>query len=400
MQDQAKNHKAFVVAQIAILLLFPALTFAMLYLRGFSQEEMIADTVMAGIAGAVVVYLQFYMMLNHQYGYDNELHWKRFYLLLLGGLVAALLFPFLPAAGWPYLVLFILLSMYGNFFSGFVSGTMFLMLSLLLTPEAGLPVFFLYFLSGIIGVILFSGINSDFKVELPLFITMLFFAVLLMADIVLFENRSLTGELFIVPVINLLVCFFLLIVALKAFNTQVVNPYRERYLEINDQQHPLLIELKQKSRDAYIEAIHTVHFAERIAGKIGCDVDKVKTAAYYYRIGTLRGENSWENVREIAYENSFPQEAIELLQECLTQEQAVTHKEAAIVLMSDSVIRVVLAAQHRMPDVKPDYQQLISGLFDQKLEDGFLNQCDISICEFLELKQTFLEENLYYDFLL
>lgn len=400
MQNQAKNHKSFAAAQIAMLLLFPVLTFAMLYLRGFSREELIADTVMAGAAGAVVVYLQFHMILNHRYGYDNELHWKRFYFLLLCGLAAALLFPFLPVAGWPYLVLFILLSMYGNSFAGLVSGTMLLMLSLLLTPDAGMPVFFLYFLSGIIGIILFSGIDSDFKVELPLFITMLFFALLLMADIVLFENRSLTGELFIVPVINLLVCFFLLIVVLKAFNTRVVNPYRERYLEINDQQHPLLVELKQKSRDAYIEAIHTVHFAERIAGKIGCDVDSVKTAAYYYRIGTLRGENTWENVREIANENSFPQEAIDLLQECLTQEEAVTHKEAAIVLLSDSVIRLVLEAQHQIPDGKPDYQKLISGLFDQKLESGFLNQCDISICEFLELKQTFLEENLYYDFLL
>lgn len=400
MQEQAKSHKFFVAAQMGMLLLFPALTFGMLYLRDFSKEELISDTIMAGIAGAVVVYLQFHMMLDHRYGYDNELHWKRFYLILWGGLGAALMFPFLPVSGWPYLIVFILLSMYGNLVSGFVSGTMLLMLSVLLTPEIGFHVFFLYFLSGLIGVILFNGIDSDFKVEVPIFITMLFFGVLLMADIVLFENRSLSGELFIVPVINILVCFFLLLLVLKTFNTQVVNPYRGRYLEINDQQHPLLIELKQKSRDTYMEAIHTVHFAERIADKIGCDVDKVKTASYYYQIGTLRGENNWENVKAIVLENHFPQEAVDLLEECLTHREAVLHKEAAIVLLSDSVIRVILAAHRKMPNSKPDYQKLISVLFDQKVEAGFLNQCDISIREFLELKQIFLEENLYYDFLL
>lgn len=400
MQEQAKSHKFFVAAQIGMLLLFPTLTFGMLYLRSFSKEELISDTIMAGIAGAVVVYLQFLMMLDHRYGYDNELHWKRFYLILLGGLGAALMFPFLPVSGWPYLIVFILLSMYGNLVSGFVSGTMLLMLSVLLTPEIGFHVFFLYFLSGLIGVILFNGIDSDFKVEVPIFITMLFFCVLLMADIVLFENRSLSGELFIVPVINILVCFFLLLLVLKTFNTQVVNPYRGRYLEINDQQHPLLIELKQKSRDTYMEAIHTVHFAERIADKIGCDVDKVKTASYYYQIGTLRGENNWENVKAIVLENHFPQEAVDLLEECLTHREAVLHKEAAIVLLSDSVIRVILAAHRKMPNSKPDYPKLISVLFDKKVEAGFLNQCDISIREFLELKQIFLEENLYYDFLL
>ena len=104
MQEQAKSHKFFVAAQIGMLLLFPALTFGMLYLRNFSKEELISDTIMAGIAGGVVVYLQFHMMLDHRYGYDNELHWKRFYLILLGGLAAALMFPFLPVAGWPYRV--------------------------------------------------------------------------------------------------------------------------------------------------------------------------------------------------------------------------------------------------------------------------------------------------------
>lgn len=400
MQEQAKSRKAFVAAQIVMLVLFPAVTFGVLYLRSFSYEEMIADTVMAGIAGAVVVFLQFYMMSSHRYGYDNEQHWKRFYLILLGGLAAALLFPFLPVAGWPYLILFILLSMYGNLLAGFISGSLLLMITVLLTPGVGFHVFFLYFLSGLVGVVLFNGIDAEFKVELPIFITMLLFAVLLMADVVLFENRSLTGELFIVPVINLLVCFFLLLLVLKTFNTRVVNPFQGRYQEINDQQHPLLIELKEKSRDNYIAAIHTVHFAERIAGKIGCDVDKVKTAAYYYRIGTLRGANSWENVRDIALENHFPQEAVELLEECLTKEQAVVHKEAAIVLFSDNVIRVIMTAQRKMPEKKPDYQKLISLLFDKKTESGFLNECDISIHEFLELKQTFLEENLYYDFLL
>ena len=69
-------------------------------------------------------------------------------------------------------------------------------------------------------------------------------------------------------------------------------------------------------------------------------------------------------------------------------------------MLSDSVIRVILAAHRKMPDSKPDYQKLISVLFDKKVEAGFLNQCDISIREFLELKQIFLEENLYYDFLL
>ena len=182
MQEQAKSHKFFVAAQIGMLLLFPALTFGMLYLRSFSKEELVSDTIMAGIAGAVVVYLQFYMMVNHRYSYDNELHWKRFYLILLGGLAAALLFPFLPVAGWPYLILFILLAMYGNLFSGFVSGTMLLMVSVLLTPGIGFHVFFLYFLSGLVGVILFNEIDSDFRVELPICVTMLFFSVLLMAD--------------------------------------------------------------------------------------------------------------------------------------------------------------------------------------------------------------------------
>jgi len=400
MEDRQRIEKSYWLVHAAILVLQPAFTYLAGFFRGFSDTELISSTVTSGLSAGVVVFLFLYERLEGRLAYDNDRHWKRFALFYTIAFLAALLFSLLPGTGWPYLVIFIGLAIYSNTLVGVCSGALLLSLSMLMTPGVDIHVFFLYLTSGIIGCILFSRLDKNFKVGMPVFIVLLLFAVLVMANMILFENRSLAAEQFFVPGINLFVCFLLLLILLKSFHAEVTEPHRGRYLEINDQQYPLLLQLKETSYDDYMRTIHTVHFSELIANRMSCDVNRVKTCAYYYRIGAIAGEKTWENVRPICEKHHFPRDAAALLKECLTEAEHVRNKEAAVVLLSDYVIGDMLSAKEEKPDEKPDYQAVITALFDRIKAEGFLDHCNISIEEYLTIKEVFLGENLYYDFFL
>ena len=400
MADKQKKDSIRIFYYLSSILIVPALVGAVSFYWKYDLSQVISNIVLAAIFMSLIVYLLIHARLHALYAYDNERKFSRFVIWFYVSFLTSLLCHYLPFAGWPYLVIFIGLAISSNTIIGICCGTMFLSLSVLLTPECGFYVFFLYFIAGIMGIIMFSEMDEQFNLTYPLVVTLCFFSVLFMATLVIFENRSLSVDLLFVPVINLLISFLLLLLILKSFRANFVVPFRNRYLDINDQQYPLLLELKQQSLDDYMITIHTVHFSELIGSKIHCDLDKLKTCAYYYRIGLLKGENNWENVESICQEHHFPPEAIELLKECLTSKHCIRTREAAIVLISDSIIRVLLSVLKNNSGSKPDYQRIINLVFDKKMESGFLNHCNISIEEYLILKNTFLEENLYYDFLL
>ena len=170
-------------------------------------------------------------------------------------------------------------------------------------------------------------------------------------------------------------------------------------MEINDPECPLLVQLKNLSREEYYHAIHTAYLGDRIAKRLHLDASAVKACGYYHRIGKLKGENSWENVSAVCDEYHFPANTKKILKEYVDGSEKVVSSETIVVLFADCIVSSILYLFEKDPKAQLDYSQLIDTVFKKKMETDELWENGISLAQLHEMKKIFVEEKLYYDFL-
>lgn len=367
-------------------------------LNSSGEEALIRNIVMV-LAGTGIVIFAFTMEeINERFIYRNDGKYARFAFMYLGGLVASVLLSYLPVTGWPFLVIFVLLGVFSDGVTGLAAGSVCLLLSVNFAGGS-FSVFWLYFISGAAGILVFSTLNEDFKVGIPMFISLMILTLSLTANVVLFSTEQLSVAQFMIPAINLIVCCILLLISLKTFSTAVIHRNREKYMEINDPEFPLLVQLKDMSKDEYYHAIHTAYLSDRIARRLGLDDAAAKACAYYQRIGKLRGDNTWENVSAICNEYHFPPNTKKILKEFVDESEKMVSKETIVVLFADCIVSSIIYLFEKDPEAKLDYAQLIDTVFMKKLETDELWGSEISLAQIHEMKKIFVEEKLYYDFL-
>lgn len=312
-------------------------------------------------------------------------------------LAVSLCCAFLPPAGWPFLVVFVMMSLFGGFLPGICGGISFLTFSVLLAG-ADISIFALYVLTGLLGACLFSRLDEKYRIALPLFVSLSFLFAAETACVVLFANETLKWELFLIPALNVIISLILLLILLKVYSGMDIFKYRIKYLEINDQEFELLVNIKEKDKNAYYRAVHAAYFSERIAQALSLDADAAKTAAYYANAGILYKEPEKDLEKEfVSY--GFPPYARQLLRELTGKNTGILHKEAAVVYMADAVISSILYLFEKKQDTKTDYAAVIETVFQKKWESGSLKNSELTFAEWNRMKKIFKEEKLYYDFL-
>lgn len=362
------------------------------------EETLLRNTIMVLAGTGIVIYAYLVSEAMGLFLYRNEGKYGKFAFVYLVSLAAAVFFPVLPVTGWPFLVLFVLLGVFSNSVTGMAAGSVCLLLAVNFSG-GDMTVFWLYFISGLTGILVFSNLNDDFLVGMPVIISLLVLLLCLTANVVLFSKEPLKLEQFTIPAFNLMVCCVLLLIILKAFSSSVIHKDQEKYMEINDPECPLLVQLKNLSKEEYYHAIHTAYLGDRIAKRLQLDDAAVKACGYYHRIGKLRGENTWENVSAICEEYHFPASTKRILKEYVDGSEKVVSKETIIVLFADCIVSSILYLFEKDPKAQLDYRQLIDTVFKKKLETEELWGNEISLAQLWEMKKIFVEEKLYYDFL-
>lgn len=395
-RNDKKTHK--IALSVLIFVLTVVVTVVAGYLKKWNNTELISNTVFVMMGTCVVLFLHAFSYEHKLYDYDNEVHFTRFVLLWVLSLAFAVTCSFIPVDGWPFLVVYLCFTLFGNMAIGIASGSVILLLTVLLTGE-GISAFLLYFLCGIICVSLFYKLDQNYKIGVPLVVSILCLILGLTAGVVLYANEKLSLELFMIPFINVFVSIILMIGVLKLFSTIYIYRYRVKYLEINDPEFPLQANWKQTNRKKYYQAMHTAYFCDRIANRLGLDAEAAKAAGYYQHIGSLKGSEGWEDTKSVCEEYDFPPAVRQILREALDKQWEVTLKETAVLILSDGVISAILYLIEKQPDTKPDYDQIVDTVFKNKLKSGIFSKCKITLEEICVMEKIFKEEKLYYDFL-
>lgn len=395
-----ENNKFLIYLQEAgILILTAAVGSGASVLYGNTQLETVRILVLMLAAAGCVVFAMEESREQNGFLFDNGKNTWRFFVLYLLFLLGSAMFPMLPAGGWPFLAVFTALMLFGNQLVAVCAGSTLLMLTLLLGKIYSLEEFVIYFVIGMTGVLVFSYLDETFKVGLPMMISLLVQMVCLCIHEVLMVNETLHPEMLLIPMVNTLVCLILLLIILKFFSFSILHKNRDLYMDINDPECPLLVELKNFSKEEYYHAIHTAYLCDRIAKRLGADDSAAKAGGYYHKIGVLKGQSSWENTQAVLEEYHFPEKVHTVLKEYLDKDERIVSKETVILLFSDTVISSISYFFAKDPKVQLDYEKMIQAVFKKKTESGLINYSQISMCELEEMKKILTEEKLYYDFL-
>ena len=372
-------------AELAILILGGAGFWFLGGIRQIARDRLLGGCVMALLGLAVTGFHFRREYLRGELDYNNEEHVYRFWLCMGVGLAVAFACGFLPVAAWPFLLVYVLLSLFSNMSTGMLAATVLLMISVTLSGGS-VNGFALYLISGAFAVTLFRHLERDFHFGIPLFLSILCLLVCETASIVLTVNARPDIELFVIPTVNMILSSILLLGCLKIFSSVVVYQHRETYLDINDTENPILAEFREKNRQEYMLTIHTTYFCERIAKQLGMDVDALKCAGYYHRL-------------KESGENQFPPAAAEILDDYWHNKKQPRLKETAVLICTNTVVASISRLIQKDQKQKVDYDKVIDAIFEKFLEDGSFDRCSVTIEQFRMMQRIFKEEKLYYDFL-
>lgn len=387
------------IQSVLFVIINAGLVYVYSYIYMETEYQILRNIVMAVMGALLVLYVFWSSALNQKLDYENHKNFGRFTLFYYFGLALVSVFPVLPYAGWPFMVIFTALALFGNMVCGITAGSVLLMIAVFMTPGMSAEVFILYFMSGVVAISLFQNLDESFRVGIPILLSLIFLAVSEMANIILFVNERLNVEMFVIPITNVIISAIMLIALLKVYNHLVANKYQDKYQIINDQEYPLMVELKEKYKDEYFHTIHMAYLTGRIAAQLNLNAEVTKAATYYFKIGNLRGENTWENVRIICKENKFPDEVTKVLSECLDPSRKYIEKETVAVLLADEVISSIQNIFAKDKQAIVDYEELVGGIFQKRIDSGFLDDNLLTYSELQAMKEIFVEAKLYYDFL-
>lgn len=385
------------IAGVFILFLTVVITLLMSFLYDKTWGEIIRNGVFSLSFSLGLIYFLQYCLKTERMDYDNAEHPYRFLVVYLSGLILTVLFPLIDKKGWIFLTIAIALSLFSNAFISFYVSASFIVLAVLLSGTEIVTVA-VYFLASFLGIMLFQDIDKQFKVASSIFLSVLFLALFEIAGFVMLENSKLDAEQFIMPIVNIAINSIALFFCLKYFNTTVANRYRNKYLELNDQEYSALIELKNVSKEEYYRSIHTAYLAERMANSIGCDVDITKNCAYYHRIKKAF-DLSEKGCEEFVLKNQFPPKAAKLLLGFLDKNSRLVSKEACIVYLSDKFISTLMSIFSKDKKAKVDYSALVDTLFEKNFIKETLSESELTQKDFRQIREIILKETLYYDFL-
>ena len=371
-------------------------------ITGKNYETILRNTITAVIFSGTVVFLLKVAISRGKDGfsYDNYDRQYRFFAVYMGMVVLSCLISLVPNEFWPYMSLFVILSLFSNRELGIVTGIGFTMLSVMLEDNGNYSEFFMYVLAGMVAIALFSDLEENTNIRYPLFISLLMQAVLLLAFNVLFKNRTMSLNLLVLPVLNLMLNLVIVLAFLNMFGVYVIRKTNDMYMEINDTEYPLFASLCEKDRDERFRAVHTSYLTDRICHELGYNERPARTCAYYHRIGILDGKTKWSEVEHFYLENNFPTEAVEYLHEFIEPADGQARSgETLAVNMSETVITEIKSLINRNKNAKIDYDRLIDDIFDSRIKDGSLTNYNVTFREYEKMRNILKKEKLYYDFL-
>lgn len=155
----------------------------------------------------------------------------------------------------------------------------------------------------------------------------------------------------------------------------------------NDNQ--LLLKFRNYSMPAYLHGQEVAELAEKAAHVIGANELLVKCAGVYHEVGRINGGKDIINeTLKVAIDNNFPEQLIDIMREYSVKAGKPHTREAAIVMLSDTVITTAEYMLHNKKSFT--YEKLTDSIFYQRMSKGCLDESGLTVSDYNLLKECFI----------
>lgn len=159
--------------------------------------------------------------------------------------------------------------------------------------------------------------------------------------------------------------------------------------KILDFSYPPLMELKERDSVAFKHSVLVSELSSQVAKVISCDANIVKAGGLYHEIGQGLGEDYIKEGVKICKMYQIPKEVIQIVEEHNTKIAKPTSKEAAIVMLSDSIITNMEQSRKKENGENISASRLIQRVFDVKIDDGSLQLSGLTDAEINTLQEIY-----------
>jgi membrane-associated HD superfamily phosphohydrolase len=310
-------------------------------------------------------------------------------------LFASVFFPAIPTSVWPFRPIFAAFTVITGMYAGLSAAVSCLMLSVILSGNGSITLFFAYMMSGIVASLVVTGIDEEFNVTGRILTGIASLGFLLIWCFVLPSAEGGIAK-YVLPALNVIFSLVILIIILKYYSQRVVRKYADIYTALADTDCELLKRIRKVSEKEYRHALHVSYFCDRAGRCAGMYMPLMKCASFYHRAGLIYGKNDQENMEKVANEYFFPPELKNELLSYAKDKNGVKTKCGSILMLSDSVVSTLEYMQDQKEPLGMEYSKLIHGIFAAKMKRSALSDCDLSYHEMNAIEKMFVSEEHYF----
>lgn len=162
-----------------------------------------------------------------------------------------------------------------------------------------------------------------------------------------------------------------------------------KLLDVN---HELLIRLNKFSKKLYDRSKYISDISYMAAIKINANPNLTKTGGMYSKVGRTVSKDYIVDGIKLLEEYQFPDKVIDIVKQHNLKYENPKSKEAAIVMITDSII-ASMDAMKNMKDTKAiPTNKLIDGIFTLRLSKSNLDESGLSITDLKVLKEFYINE--------
>lgn len=306
-----------------------------------------------------------------------------FYQCLLISYAVSVLCYFLPVAGWPYGLVFVIWTLYASTLDACIYPSLLLVILAFFKASGNGMEWLAYFFLGLTACILFSRWKEEKNTNYSLIVFGCCFLICQCVFSVLSRGIRIDLERLIILIANLLITLILCVVILKGYLRNILERYSDAYSILNEPTNPLLEEFKELQPKEYMLRIHIAYFCERIAKQIGIAAEPIRCATLYM---TMQDKAD------------FPPKVREIWEEYKGKTKDLITTETLVLMTSEKVV-TALSTYIEKHGKKDNYQAEIHAILNLIENKQLCYQSHVTYRDWQRIKKVFLEEKLYYDFL-
>jgi hypothetical protein len=153
----------------------------------------------------------------------------------------------------------------------------------------------------------------------------------------------------------------------------------------------LMDQLNEYSKTIYRHSLYVGEVSREAAKQIGANEEIAYKGGCYHEIGRMRGKDYIACGVEILTEAGVSKEVVDVVKEHNIHKDKPTSKEAAIVMLADSIITTIRYLRTKEPDNKVTMEVVVKSIFKKRREMEMFVQTGLSEQELEQLQQYFIE---------